>query len=371
MGCWGTGIFDDDLAVDIRDLYDEMICKNDSDNMTTNIVLKLFDESEKDEDDSIVVYSALASIQLNRSCLMREIRDKTINLIESNSGIRRWEEAGEKACKERLNELYKLRNILIKAPVIQHVVELSTYNDFQLKFSVYTLTKAGKAVYVGTTAFPEKRFRYMNFISLKSDSFFQGLFRNKKSKEQEFWEWFSVNEVQLFEAKNDQDVIIMELASRLKKINKGLTFELGGILNGKRIFAISADGVKAVFPFVIKLFNEPKLLTKWIVVPFRQRLKSIERMKIKFGDISIDCSDIFFVAKQEESLISLDIYVKGIEDITSNVANAIYIILDSAIGEYDVETKVGRVNFLPGSNLKNVENAMSLIKLPEKINEMK
>jgi len=197
------------------------------------------------------------------------------------------------------------------------------------------------------------------------------LFRTKKSKEQEFWEWFSVNEGQLFDSKNDQDIIINELSSRLKKINEGLTFELGGILNGKRIFAISADGVKDVFPFVIKLFNEPKLLTKWVVVPFRQRLRSIEGMKINFGDVSVDCSNIFFVPKQEESLISLDIYIKDIEDITSKVANAIYLILDNTIGEYDVETKVGCVTFLPGSNLKNVENIMPLNKLPEKINEMK
>ena len=63
--------------------------------------------------------------------------------------------------------------------------------------------------------------------------------------------------------------------------------------------------------------------------------------------------------------------VKGINDVTSNVVNAIYLILDSTIGEYDVETIVGHVNVLPDSNLKNMENVMPLSKLPEIIDEMK
>lgn len=52
MGCWGDGIFDDDLALDIRDLYDDVIKKGFSDSIATAVVMKLFNESIEDEDDN-------------------------------------------------------------------------------------------------------------------------------------------------------------------------------------------------------------------------------------------------------------------------------------------------------------------------------
>lgn len=375
MGCWGAGIFDDDLAVDVRDLYDEVIKKGFSDSMAVRVITKLYESSLEVEDDNIIIYSALSSMQLNRNCLAPEIRDKTIELIDANSGMGRWVEAGRSPFKERRNELNRLKNILIKAPVNDpHAGMEEEYPDeynSPLAYCVYQLSKAEKTYYIGSTAFPEKRLRYMNFINFEKEGFLNKLFKSSKTKEQEFWEWFSDNEDRLFESNSVSDVIVYELSSRLKKIHKGLTFEFSIIKEGKRTFAISADGIMDAFPVVIKLYNEPKLLKKWIVVPFRGRVKDIDRAAINMGDISMNVSDIFFMLIQEDTRVSLNICVKGIEDVTPQIINAIYLILDSAIGEYDVETKLGRIEVLPESVLSKKGNLKHLKELCQIIDNIK
>lgn len=51
MGCWGTGIFEDDLALDVKDIYDELISKGYKDNQVTAKVLELYKEVEDDTND--------------------------------------------------------------------------------------------------------------------------------------------------------------------------------------------------------------------------------------------------------------------------------------------------------------------------------
>ncbi|KNY25897.1 hypothetical protein [Pseudobacteroides cellulosolvens] len=375
MGCWGVGIFDDDLALDIRDLYDDVIKKGYSDSIASAMVMKLYNEPANNEDDGIIVYSALSCIQLSRSNLFQNIREKTIALIDSNSGLGRWEKAGKSEYQKKRAELNKLKSILLKAQTIQNKdSDISIPEEYTapLVFTVYELFKGSKTIYIGSTAFPEKRFRYMNFIEFEKGGILRGLFKsNNINKEQEFWEWFSINEEELFKSTSVEDPIVNELSTRLKKINEGLTFEFSRIIDDKRTIAISANGLREVFPYVLKLINEPKLLSKWIVVPFRQRVNHIDGMEIKCGDFSLGGNDISFVPKQKESRVSLDIYVRGINDIPPEIVNAVFLMLDSSIGEYDVVTKIGGIEILPESKLKDTVNAKPLNMLAELVDSMK
>lgn len=379
MGCWGKGIFEDDLALDVRNLYDDLISKGYKDRQVTVKIIDIFKESVEDEDNSIIIYSALAAIQLSRSSLLEEIKEKTVSLIENESGMGRWKEAGKGNYKARLNELNKLKKILnsVKAATPNSTDSsmsiIQEYNE-PLLYSVYQLTDGtGKVVYIGSTAFPQKRFRYMKHIEFGKGSSFKGFFGLlgiPKTKEEEFWEWFSQNELDLFKAKGIDDVRIQELFKRIKKIHSGLTIEFSPEIEGKKIMAISADGISELFPYVIKLTNEPKLLSKWIVVPFRQRLKNVDGFEIRIGDVVIGGNAVLFVSEQAGGRIDLNIYIEGFDDKDNAIINAVFLLLDSVIGEYDVVTKVGKVEVKPFSLLKQLDKAKRLSVLPEVVDEL-
>jgi hypothetical protein len=377
MGKWGFGIFDDDLAVDIRDLYDDLVLKGCSDIQTTVEILDLHHDSMDDSDDKLIIYSALSSIQLSRSSLNEHIRDTTLSLIE-NQVTNKKNGVSKDDLKTRLYELDKLARFLRVAEVTENQKQLSesclhSKNKISLQYSVYQLTdSSGKVVYVGTTAFPKKRLRYMSYIDVEKKSTpksFLGFFGLSKTKEEEFWEWFSENEVELFMAEDTDDTLMYELTKRLQKVNQGLSFEFSSSIDGKKIMAISANGNPALFPLIIKLTNEIKLLTKWIVVPFRKRIENISDCAIRLGDIVIKASDVYYTYKHFNSRIDLDLYVAGVDEINSDIENGVFFLLDSTIGEFDAVTLLGDIKVVPFASIDISDHAKNLSTLIELVAE--
>lgn len=135
--------------------------------------------------------------------------------------------------------------------------------------------------------------------------------------------------------------------------------------------AISSGGISELFPYVIRLSNELKLLTRWIVVPFRQRLQNAANLELRIGDIVICGKDIFFVSKDVGNRLDLVIFIKGVDNVDNSVINAVFLVLDSVLGEYDVTSEIGKIEVKPFSSLNNGEKAQGLSMLPEIIDQMK
>ena len=93
----------------------------------------------------------------------------------------------------------------------------------------------------------------------------------QSSKEQAFWKWFKTNEARLFEFEKDRDKVFADLRAEMHKIKTGLTFEFGPDNDGVREFVISANGNKAIFPFVISLADKAPSMPKWKIIKFRPR----------------------------------------------------------------------------------------------------
>ena len=62
MGVWGTGIFQDDTACDIRDNYRDYLGEGLSGPAATARILREFIGSDSDSGDSGVVWLALAAV---------------------------------------------------------------------------------------------------------------------------------------------------------------------------------------------------------------------------------------------------------------------------------------------------------------------
>lgn len=194
-----------------------------------------------------------------------------------------------------------------------------------------------------------------------------GLFRSRKQVEEKFWNWFTNNEEQIFHFENNQDQVFNSLDQALKTVNKYLTFEFGPVINGKREFVISADGIKEAFPAVEALYSKAPSFDNWEIVKFRQRRPP---MNIQFGDLLIKHTDLLVALAKQGSLIDLTVFIKGMTKEKARIfQQAAFILLDQAIGEYEMETKVGIIQVMPYDPSINVD-LVTLLELPEKFNAL-
>ena len=165
----------------------------------------------------------------------------------------------------------------------------------------------------------------------------------QSSKEDAFWRWFQTNEKRLFDLETDRERIFDDLAAQLHRVNAGLTFEFGPKENGIREFVISADGIKDVFPSVVALADAAPKLPRWQIVKFRPR-RSFGPMSLNGLTISTDQVD--FTIEPDGEKIGITLFIDGYKETEhERYAAVAFLMLDHALGEYDIETKVGGIDF--------------------------
>lgn len=114
MGTWNTGIFDDDIAMDIKAEFDDAIAGGMSVKEATEQILESFEDVLEDEDEAPVVYLTLAALQIEKGNIQKDIRKKALGIIESGQGLDRWKDAGEDELYNRTRVLNELKDKLIK-----------------------------------------------------------------------------------------------------------------------------------------------------------------------------------------------------------------------------------------------------------------
>src|SRR3954469_1632298 len=94
MGTWGTGLFADDTACDIRDEYRELLEDGVEDGEATRLTIENF-RAYFDETDGIAVL-ALAATQSSLGRLDDAIREQALAAIERGADLDAWEEENPK-----------------------------------------------------------------------------------------------------------------------------------------------------------------------------------------------------------------------------------------------------------------------------------
>ena len=180
------------------------------------------------------------------------------------------------------------------------------------------------------------------------------------SAEHSFWQWFQIHQDSLYEFERDQDRIFDTLSAQLHKVDSALTFEFGPKRNGKREFIISADGIRAAFPKVEALYAAAPSLPKWIIVKFRPRRAPFD---IRFGDEIVKADDVSVTVHPQGDQVGLTVTIPGYDPAEHDrFAGFVYLFLDQALGEFDVETRVGTIDIQKPSN--PAAAALSLRALP-------
>src|SRR5205823_6428622 len=90
MGTWGSGIFDDDVALDVRGLFEEKIGEGASVEDATQAVLQEFDSALEHMDDAPVIHLALAALELEQGRLLAATRREALRVIDDGRNLPRW-----------------------------------------------------------------------------------------------------------------------------------------------------------------------------------------------------------------------------------------------------------------------------------------
>ena len=184
--------------------------------------------------------------------------------------------------------------------------------------------------------------------------------------QEDFWTWFTQNEPALFDFEKDQDHVFKELDGQLQKIDPNLTFEFGPKENGKREFVISAGGIFKSFPAVISLYDAAPKLDRWTIIKFRPR-RPIGDTDVELGGVKVAPKDVAFILVPDGDKAGLLIFLAGMNQAQDSTYKQIaYLFLDQALGEYDVETKVGAIEILPADTQTKSEKR-PLTELPDAV----
>ena len=171
------------------------------------------------------------------------------------------------------------------------------------------------------------------------------LFRNV-NKHKEFWTWFTKHSDDFFQLNEENyDFLFTRLNKQLSKVNRDLTYEFSAeLIDGNREFIISADGIYSAFPDVIQLVEAAPKIDNFKIIAFRQRGKDFN---IQYNDVELDPDHVSFSYIVQDDHIDIVLYIKDYDPNNQDWEGAAFILLDTVIGEYDVVTKIGEIDFQP------------------------
>lgn len=112
MGTWGTKIFQDDLAKDIKNTYIDLLKQGiDNEKATKNLINDYVDNL--DEDEISIFWFALADVQWDYGRLINQVKEKALYYLNIGIDLERWkEEATEKEYIKRKEVLENLEKKL-------------------------------------------------------------------------------------------------------------------------------------------------------------------------------------------------------------------------------------------------------------------
>jgi hypothetical protein len=163
-----------------------------------------------------------------------------------------------------------------------------------------------------------------------------------------FWQWFVRNAATLHADENLVGVM-NRITAEIKKVDRDLIAEISS-LKDDRTLILSADGERKLFPVVMALYAARPSVTGWKIVAFRQRTPATELKGVEFEMNGKKYSPfaISFVAARNGDKLDIALF-SPTEYVSDDIKRMLFVMLDHVIGEYDSETKISGIDFLPKS----------------------
>ena len=120
-----------------------------------------------------------------------------------------------------------------------------------------------------------------------------------------------------------------------------------------REFVISAGGIRKAFPPVSALVAAAPKLERWKITGFRPRRTPFNGVKI--GLTQVNSEEVEYSLVTNGMKIGIQLFIPGLRDDVLAFKQIGYLLLDEALGEYDVEIKVGPIQMLPADASRTAE----------------
>jgi hypothetical protein len=188
--------------------------------------------------------------------------------------------------------------------------------------------------------------------------------RSLDSRIADFWKWFTTNSSRFqIQGSIDED-LCDELGSRIQKIDRNLTFEIAPSDDGPFELVVSADGKKKTFPIVKAVVAAAPPLPAWKVTAFRQRTP-LDSIELSFNGITLSPTTVFYVLIPDAGKLDLLVIMPDTdEEMLDHVIGAGFLLLDAALGEYDVAMKLRTIEFENRSAIDASIPSRPLVELP-------
>lgn len=162
-----------------------------------------------------------------------------------------------------------------------------------------------------------------------------------------FWAWFALRSDRLHALRGADDPLLDSLSVALRLVHPDLTFELGPeVADGPRELVVSADGIQTAFPAVETLVGVAPTLSQWRLVKFRPRRAVLNVLTLR-GRRFDPARARFLLVRDEPGKVGVVLFFEHFAAAEHDLfAEAGYLLLDEVLGEYDVETRVGAIEFL-------------------------
>lgn len=164
----------------------------------------------------------------------------------------------------------------------------------------------------------------------------------------------------------EKEQLQSDLLTKLNDYCEGLFYEIGGLPEGKANLIITAEGDVKLFKDVEKLIGKAPKLDKWEFIAFKPPMGT--DFKINYEGLELDPNNLWFLPlKNTEEPDSIGLRV-GFQNFNSDkeklYISAIYIILDSVLGERSNAEDMGyiEVGLLPDQPAD--KGYIELVKLP-------
>lgn len=109
MGNWSVGLYDNDCAADIKDVFQNLIDAGISPNDAIKQIEAEFQEVLRDSDDGPIMQAVLADLLWKNGCLDEERKRKMLDWLEAGGDLPRWKSEAPKRVTARERELEHLR----------------------------------------------------------------------------------------------------------------------------------------------------------------------------------------------------------------------------------------------------------------------
>ena len=110
MGTWGVELFQNDVALEVRDLYIKKLQVGKSNAEAFNEMLTELSDMVADPDDQIDFWFAIASLMYDYGRLTPDVKNKALDIINQKNDEERWDDNDK---KKRNHVIESLKDKLI------------------------------------------------------------------------------------------------------------------------------------------------------------------------------------------------------------------------------------------------------------------